>query len=230
MPRQARIAFEKGFFHVFNKAVNGEILFREVADYKRFLGSLDKLNKRDDYDHKIFAYVFLPRFFHLLIQTGEVPLSKIMSSLLTGYSMYYNLKYKHSGAVFQGRFRSKLSDPKTYFLGASRYIYLLPIAEELVRQLADYPWSSYQEIFNKSEYMLIDKKEISKLIGGSPLEKENYHNFILEGIHVVKDLSQQYSFSKQVEGDPMFNVLTQRQYTREKIKRKIEGWFKIKLD
>lgn len=227
MPRVSRIAFENGFFHIYNRGVARELIFIEEGDYQKFLTKLQELKTRHDYDYYVYAYVLMPNHFHILMQTQTTPIATVMSSLLTSYSMYFNKKYKRAGPLFQGRFKSKLCDRDSYFLGASRYIHLNPIEAGIVQKLADYPWSSYQEIFGTSSFQIINKKEVSRLIGKGR-EKDSYHQFILDGMPILASLKEQYTLNKQVEGPPKFNVMSQKQFLREKIRRKIDGWFKIR--
>lgn len=219
MPRGPRIAFENAFFHVFNRGLNKEKIFIDASDYQKFLQRLEELSTSDNFDHTIYAYVLMSNHFHLLIQTRKTPISKIMTSLLTSYSMYFNRKYDRVGTLFQNRFKSKLCDKDSYFLGASRYIHLNPIEAGLSSDLKNYPWSSYQEIFGLSDYKILDSIEISRLIGESEKDKENYHKFLLEGIERLEDLRQEYTFDKDIEGNPKFYTISQKKYLRRKNKR-----------
>lgn len=230
MPRTARVAFENGFFHVYNRSKDKEMLFKEDEDYKKFLLKLQSLTADENFDHIVYGYVLLPNLFHILLQTETVALSRIMSSLLTSFSMHYNLKYKHKGSVFYDRFKSKLTIPETYLKGALRFMHLLPVSEGIVSDFSNYLYSSYTEMIGKSDYKIIDKDELFSKIGDIPFNKENYNQYLTEGLPVIKDLSSHYNFSKQIEADPKFSTFVDRQFKREKIKRKIEGWFKIRLD
>lgn len=228
MPRAPRIAFENGFFHVFNRGLAKLEIFTDEGDYRKFLNKLQELTTKNEYDHSVYAYVLMPNHFHLLIQTQKTPIAKIMSSLLTSYAVYFNKKHARVGPLFQNRFKSKLCEKEIYFLGASRYILLNPLEAGLVQNPADYKWSSYQEIFNSSEFNIIDREEVNRLINSTLGEKNNYRQFLLDGIPIVKDLAKQYTFTKQVEGNPQFNVVTQKQYLRNRIKQRIENLFHIK--
>lgn len=230
MPRTARVAFENGFFHVYNCSKDKETLFKEEEDYKKFLLKLQALTADDNFDHIVYGYILLPNLFHILVQTNSVPLSRIMSSLLTSYSMHYNLKYKHKGSVFYDRFKSKLTTPETYLKGALRFIHLLPVSEGIVSNFKSYLYSSYNELIGKSEFKIIDKQEVYSVIGDTPFKIDKYDKFLTEGLPIIKDLSSHYNFSRQIEADPKFSTFADRQFKREQFKRKIEGWFKIRLD
>lgn len=71
MPRIARVAFENGFFHVFNRGIAKQPIFFEKEDYQKFLQKLSDLKNKKHYDHIIYAYVLMPNHFHLLLQTKK---------------------------------------------------------------------------------------------------------------------------------------------------------------
>jgi putative transposase len=219
MPRGPRIAFENAFYHVFNRGLAKQEIFVDEHDYRKFLTVLEKLPEAKEYDHRIYAYVLMPNHFHLLIQTKKTPLSKILSSLATSYSMYFNRKYKRVGPLFQNRFKSKICQKDSYFLGASRYIHLNPVEAELVKNLKYYPWSSFQELYGKKEFSVLDKDSIDFLIGTTDKELKSYYDFLLDGIERLKDLKKDYSFEREIEGDAVFNHISQIKYLRRKRKK-----------
>ena len=53
---------------------------------------------------------------HLLIETGKVPLSKIMQGIQFSYTQRYNRRYRVVGHLFQGRYKSILCDRDAYLL------------------------------------------------------------------------------------------------------------------
>lgn len=219
MPRGPRIAFENAFFHIFNRGLNKQKFFLDSSDYHKFLRRLAELKSINQFDHSIYAYSLMPNHFHLLIQTKKIQISKIMTSLLTSYSMYFNRKYKRAGTLFQNRFKSKLCDKDSYFLGASRYIHLNPIEAGLTVNLNNYLWSSYQELFCDSEYKILDNSEIVRLIGETEKSKETYRQFLIEGIKKIQDIKKEFNFDKDIEGKPRFYTLAQKKYIRRSRKK-----------
>lgn len=219
MPRGPRIAFENAFFHIFNRGIAQQRIFLDESDYERFLRRLETLKTKNHFDHSLYSYVLMPNHFHLLIQTKKTPISKIMSSLLTSYSMYFNRKYKRVGILFQNRFKSKLCNKDSYFLGASRYIHLNPIEAGLVSDLKDYQWSSYQELYGNPRFSIVDEQEVKMLIGETEKKRKTYHQFLLEGIEIIHDVKKEYTFEKDIEDLPRFYTLTQKKYLRRKKKK-----------
>jgi putative transposase len=219
MPRMPRIAYENAFYHIFNRGVAKQPIFLSDRDYDYFLRRLESLTKKKHYDHTVYAYVLMPNHFHLLIGTRKIPIAKIMTSLLTSYSMYFNRTHKRVGTLFQNRFKSKLCNKDSYFLGASRYIILNPVAARLVKRIEDYAWSNYQEIFGSSSYKIIKKSEITPLLGDTLQEKNAFLQFLHDGEKNYSDMEEEYSFTKEAEGSPKFTTLAQKKYLRRKAKR-----------
>jgi hypothetical protein len=133
--------------------------------------------------------------------------------------MYFNSKYKRVGTLFQNRYKSKLCDKDSYFLGASRYIHLNPLEAGFVFHPKDYPWSSFQEIFGDSKYYILDTQNISFLIGNIGKDREAYRKFILDGIKNLEEYKYEYNFEKDIEGPEDFTTRAQRKYLRRRVKK-----------
>jgi putative transposase len=74
------------------------------------------------------AYCLMSNHFHLLItQKEENGISKFMQKLTTAYVMYYNKKYKRTGGLFEGKFKSQHLNNEIYLKYLFSYIHLNPI-------------------------------------------------------------------------------------------------------
>ena len=51
-------------------------------------------------------------------------------------------------------------------------------------------------------------------------ERKAYHQFLLEGIKLIDDLKNEYTFDKEIEGEPKFYTISQRKYLRRKSKQR----------
>ena len=91
---------------------------------KYYLERVEEYRQR--YGFQVYAYVLMSNHVHLLIETGEVALSRIMQGLQLKYTRYYNRKYKKVGHLFQGRYKAILCDRQAYLLELVRYIHLNP--------------------------------------------------------------------------------------------------------
>lgn len=181
MPRTARLSAPFRYYHILNRGIGRKAIFRDIDDYLRFLEKLAETKSK--FDWIIYSYSLLPNHYHLQTKIRKSPLSKIMQSLQTSHSGYFNRKYRHVGPVFQGRFKSIIVQKGSYFIQLSKYIHLNPIEANLVNHPLNYPYSSYSEYLNqpKHQYKIIDKRAVKMIIGS--LSKHNiqqYREFVEE--------------------------------------------------
>ncbi len=142
-----KVAFVFGeYYHVYNRGNSKQKIFHDKEDYRYFIKLLYVLNQKNnkqlrDRIHSIFiryknddplvaigAYVLMPNHFHLLITPTEGGnISKYMQKVCTGYVMYYNQKYKRSGSLFEGKFKSEHASNSRYLKYLFSYIHLNPL-------------------------------------------------------------------------------------------------------
>ena len=218
MPRGPRFIFENAFYHVFNRGLNKQEIFLSDNDYYFFLRKLNYLKKK--YDHSIYAYCVMPNHFHISIQTRKTPISKIMSSLSTSYSMYFNRTYSHFGPVFQNRFKSILIESNSYFLKLSQYIYLNPVKAKLVSDPKLYRFSSIREVLGKEPLNYLDQ-DIVRLIGETKESQKEYERYIYDGLSEdLTEIDKLFEKEEAVFGTNKFSTLAQKKYLRRKKKTK----------
>jgi len=82
---------------------------------------------------------------HLLISTerAEAP-GALMKGLGQRYVQYVNRTYRRSGTLWEGRFRSCLTQEEDYLLACQCYIELNPVRAGMIEHPAEYRWSSYR--------------------------------------------------------------------------------------
>lgn len=217
MPRGPRFVFENAFYHVFNRGINKQQIFFNDKDYQFFLRKLLQLKKRCD--HSVYAYCLMPNHFHISIQTRKTPISKIMSSLSTSYSMYFNRTYNHFGPVFQNRFKSILVENDSYFLKLSQYIYLNPLKANLTHDPILYPYSSIREALNKEPLQFLDG-DIVRLIGNTKGSQKEYEKFIYDGIGEDQfEIEQLFEKEEATLGTNKFSTLAKKKYLRRRSKK-----------
>ena len=77
-----------------------------ISDLSNWQGeSLTVMNDNLESENlvEIGCYCLMPNHFHLLIREKEENgISLFMKKLLTGYSMYFNIKYQRTGKLFEG--------------------------------------------------------------------------------------------------------------------------------
>src|SRR5450830_63642 len=109
---------EDEYYHVYNRGVNKDLIFREDEDYWYFLRlfkrHLSPANDTDRYGRivkkhheniELVAFCLMPNHFHLLVYLKKSNgLVNLMRSIMTSYTMYFNKKYKRKGHLYQDVF------------------------------------------------------------------------------------------------------------------------------
>ena len=142
MARKARLEIEGGLYHVITRGNDRRDIFHSADDHSKFLSLLAKQKERAKF--YLYAYCLMTNHVHLLIERQSETLGSTMQRLLTGYSQYYNRRYKHVGHVFQGRYKPILCQSQTYLTKLVRYIHLNPVRARMVESPEQYPYSSHR--------------------------------------------------------------------------------------
>jgi putative transposase len=129
--------------HVIQRGNNRQVCFRDEHDFGHYAGWLNEYARK--YGVAIHAWVFMSNHVHLLCTPSEEgAVSKMMQALGRQYVRYFNGKYKRSGTLWEGRFKSCLIDSDAYLFEVYRYIELNPVRAKMVNDPAEYKWSSFQ--------------------------------------------------------------------------------------
>lgn len=129
--------------HVVQRGNNRQVYFTSDADLKAYANWLREAREKFSVD--VHAWVFMTNHVHLLM-TPKSPnsISRCMQSLGRHYVRYFNHRYRRSGTLFEGRFRSSIIQSERYYLACQRYIELNPVRAGMVTDPANYSWSSYR--------------------------------------------------------------------------------------
>jgi REP-associated tyrosine transposase len=129
--------------HVIQRGNNRGAIFFGPGDREVLLEWLAQA--ADDFGLAVHAYVLMPNHLHLLA-TPAAPdsLSRTMQSLGRRYVRYVNQRYRRTGTLWEGRFRSTVIDSERYLLACTRYIDLNPVRAGLTEAPQDFEWSSYR--------------------------------------------------------------------------------------
>ena len=115
-------------------------------------------------------------FYHLFIKTTQPNLSQGIHYLNSSYANWFRNKHQIIGPLFQGRFKSILVDADHYALILLTYIHLNSLRVGIVRQLEDYPWSSYLDYLNLRKSNISDPSLVLNLIDNNTLMKPKLPN------------------------------------------------------
>lgn len=195
---ERRFNFSIGeYYHIYTRGVEKRKIFSRDKDYERFINLLYVSNNKSTihlsnftkFDYKDFfaierpetlvdigSYCLMPNHFHLLVKEKvNCGISKFMGKLLTGYSMYFNIRNHRSGPLFVRPFRARYADSDRYLKYLFAYINLNAIDiflpgwsdnSEVLKNfdsnfLGKYKYSSYQDFLGikRPENVILNKKE-----------------------------------------------------------------------
>ncbi len=192
MKHPAPLEYDK-YYHIYNRGINSENLFREPANYEHFL------RLYDEYIAPVadtFAWVLMKNHFHILVrihasedigfikpkeekkhiiypQKKKYNPTQQFGNLFNAYAKVFNKRYHRTGSLFESPFKRLIVENEKYFKQLVYYIHNNPVHHGFCETMADYPWSSYLTIISVKP----TKVKRDKVIGWFNSESEfcEYH-------------------------------------------------------
>ena len=186
------------FYHIYNRGINGEDLFKQERNYNYFL------SKYTDYLEPLvetYAYCLLKNHFHLLIMVKDIEtlnnfyteqsrnkeikqglhnpdfiVSKQFAKLFSSYTQSVNIATNRTGSLFETPFKRIEVKSESYLTHLIWYIHNNPQKHGFVNDFRDYPHSSYQAHLC-SGITKLKRKEVIEWFGNSANFK-SFHNEI----------------------------------------------------
>ncbi|MBI2019961.1 transposase [Candidatus Daviesbacteria bacterium] len=191
-------------YHVFNRGVAKMPVFDDRRDYNRFLETIyyyqfqgpkpqfSQLNRFKDFEYEknkriveIICYCLMPNHYHFMLrQLEEKGISEFINKVSNSYTKYFNTRHERVGPLFQGQFKAVRVESDEQLIHLSRYIHLNPIASYLVKNLRDYPWSSYVSYLELQEDKICNKEVVISLFKNS----KRYEQFVLDQVDYARKL------------------------------------------
>ena len=175
MARRKVVFIPDGYYHIYNRGAHQADIFRSDADYVFLIKKLKELAVRNNI--AVIAYCLMSNHYHLLLrQNGEIEISSLMQALFNSYSKTFNVKYQHSGTIFEGPYKAIEVETGPYLLHLCRYIHRNPLEASMVVKPEQWHYSNYPEFIGLRQGTLVDL-EFVKVNFGSP---EEYRAFVME--------------------------------------------------
>jgi putative transposase len=149
MARKPRLHVPGGVYHVMLRGNAGQDIF--FADGDRAVFNLLVQEGSERFAYRVHGFCLMNNHVHLLIQVGDVPLSRGLQNLSFRYTRWINRQRGQIGHLFQGRYKAVLVDADAYLLELVRYIHLNPVRAGLVTDPAAYPWSGHRSYLGLEE-------------------------------------------------------------------------------
>jgi len=198
------------FYHIYNRGINGEDLFKEERNYAFFLKQYSKYIQPVA---ETYAYCLMRNHFHLLVKTREAEeiirnvvknenvgrvlnpsdvtdanadkiISNQFSKLFNSYAQAINKAYGRTGGLFEELFRRIPVDDDDYFVQLVYYIHANPQKHGFAEDFRDYPHSSYHAHLSKMDTKL-KRAELLTWFGN----EEGYQKYHLPN-QVLADLEK----------------------------------------
>ena len=172
MPRRARLMLPAVPLHIIQRGNNRQACFFSHADYCAYLQWLDHYASK--HRCQVHAYVLMTNHVHLLLSADTLDgAAALMKALGQRYVQLVNRTYRRSGTLWEGRFRSCLTQDDTYLLACQRYIELNPVRAGMVNHPAEYRWSSYRANAQGESNRLVQPHALYQALGATAPERQS---------------------------------------------------------
>ncbi len=138
MPRRPRVDFA-GFHHIINRGVARTDIYLCADDKYKFLEILCKACRV--YKVNVHDYCLMDNHYHLLVELTQENLSLFMRQLNSNYAIYFNKKYKRTGHLWQGRYKSYYIVNENYLFTLYKYIEQNPIEAKISEHIGQYEFT-----------------------------------------------------------------------------------------
>ena len=183
MKKNSELLQPDAVYHVYNRGINGEDVFKQYRNYRYFL---EKYATYIEPIAKTFACCLLKNHFHIAIRTKseeeilafytlkhptktEYPsashiIGQQFAHLFSGYAQAINKSDKRTGGLFEEPFRRILVENDVYLRELIIYIHRNPQKQRFVEDFRDYEHSSYHSFLREGKTKL-PREEILELFG-----------------------------------------------------------------
>lgn len=168
-----------GYHHVINRGVEQRNVFLDEEDFGTFTDLLCEACK--EYGVKVHSYALMTNHYHSLIETSRENLSLFMRRLNAVYAIYFNKKYKRSGHLWQGRFKSWYVTDESYLYTLIRYVEYNPLKAGLIKKTGMYPYSSAQYFLGNNSGPVLSCVQESVMLKSFSTDEER-REFFQSGI------------------------------------------------
>jgi putative transposase len=172
------LEFSGAVYHVIARGNEQRDVFRDDSDRDLYLCRLARYQTR--FRFRLYAYCLMTNHVHLALETGPVPLSRIVLALHGSYAQAFNQRHGRVGHLFQGRYKALLVQKTTYLLALVRYIHENPVKAGLVRHAAAYRWSSDRFYRGASAPDWLDPRGLLELLGADPARAARRYRSFME--------------------------------------------------
>lgn len=173
-------------YHIYNRGVNGSLLFYENRNYDYFI---NKYNQYCSPSFELYAYSLLTYHFHLLVRVRQpsiiideekksmrfISASKQLSHFFNCYAQTINKTYDRHGSLLESPCRRLVITTRQDARNLVCYIHQSAERHGLVKDFRDWPYSSWHPLKFPGPGVIM-KNEVFELFG-SKEAFEQEHRF-----------------------------------------------------
>lgn len=180
MPNQHLPLLPDNYFHLYNRAVGSELLFRNEDNYRYFLG---KMKAYILPVAQLWTYSLMPNHFHLLVKIKEdsiieayyklkkgkdySPATQLISDFimeqfsnwLNGYAKAYNKMYDRKGALFIDYLKRSIAVDDNDITSFIFYIHKNAVHHHLSIKIGEWKYDGYRALIS-TENTELARKEV----------------------------------------------------------------------
>jgi REP element-mobilizing transposase RayT len=176
-----RIEYEGAFYHITARGNERKRIFFGKGDYDKFKEYL--LEAQDKYGYRLHCYVLMGNHYHLVIETPNGNMNKVLHYINGSYANYINRKRNRSGHLLQGRYKGILVDRDAYLLELSRYLHLNPVRAKIVERPEDYRQSSYRSYVKTQKEAIVTTDLILGMVSeDGKTARRAYREYVEKGV------------------------------------------------
>ncbi|MGI6728249.1 MAG: transposase [Anaerovoracaceae bacterium] len=185
MGRKHRVMYSGALYHIIQRGNNRNYIYEDISDKKIFFKLL--LDARKKCEFHVLYYVLMDNHYHMILESGDIPISKGIQRLNTAYSKYYNKKYSRSGGIYGGRYTLVLITETKYYYQLLKYIAHNPIKAGLVKKPDEYRWSAHPSIKSGNCRIVNIEKTLSFFPSPKPKALREYIDLIEHDLEIKSD-------------------------------------------
>lgn len=181
MSRKPRIHYAGAVYHVIIRGNAGLPIFFDDRDRYRLYLILQYIVEK--FGCRIHGFCLMTNHVHLIVQIGNISLSRIMQNLSLRYTKWINFAQSRTGHVFQGRYKALLLDADRYLQELVRYVHLNPVRAGMTTTPDEYTWSGHHAYQgNETLPWLTTNWVLSMFSADIRTARKGYRDFVADGL------------------------------------------------
>lgn len=202
-------------YHVYNRSVARQPIFRNQRDYQRALETIEYYSLKNTplrFSHRnrlsirekgkyssgsaiqseklidLLGFCLMPNHFHFLLrEKHEGAITRFMRKIQNSYAKYFNTKNKRDGAVFQSMFKAVRIENDEQLVHVLRYIHLNPVTSYILKNVQELENYPYSSFM---EYIKVRQSNLvdTSFINGFYKSSEAIKKFTYDQVEYQREL------------------------------------------